>query len=149
MAAGDSGLNLLAWAPLLVTLAGWFIVNHQNNKREERKEGRAGADRCKALANSACELGTKYWLGQSGADTWKIKAELEQLDLEIACFPLYNGQSPLALAVVGLMDAITDGDFETKSMTPAEPNDPRITNIRVARNCVLREVERQFRAHFK
>lgn len=149
MATDDGGLNLLAWAPLMVTLVGWYIVNHQNNKREARKEGRAAADRCKDLATSVCELGTKYWLGQPDAEAWHIKAQLDQLDVEIDCFPLYGGQSPLCDAVIKLIDAITDGDFETLSLKPHQPTDPRIANIRVARNRTLREIERQFKAHFK
>lgn len=148
MAEHGGAPNLLGWAPLLLTLVGWFIVNQQANKRETRKEKRSAADRCKKLTHDVATMGVEYWTGESESNAWRIRASLEELELELTQFPLYRNQSPLIARFNRLVDAITGGKFETKSRTAVDLNDSIVTSIRQSRTELIREIERQFQVHY-
>lgn len=140
--------DILPWAAPLLTLAGWFLVNHQNNARESRKEARSAADRCKTLVREASQLGIEYWEGKPEAASWQVKAILEELEVELCRFPEKQGRPQLLVKHVDLVEAITGHDFDSTTMVPKLHNDPVMREIANARQRLLFEVESQFSAHF-
>lgn len=141
--------ELLPWAAPAFTLIGWFIVNHQNNNREKRKEARAAADRCKTLARDVSQLGYNYWLGEGHVAPWQIKAHLEELEVEITRFPENRGRTHLIDRYIDLVEAITSLDFESATMKPRPVGDGVYREIAKARQQLLYEIEQQFSQHFQ
>ena len=141
--------ELIPWAAPIFTLIGWFIVNHQNNDREKRKEARAAADRCKTLARDVSQLGYNYWLGKGDVAPWQIKAHLEELEVEITRFPENKGRSCLIDRHIDLVEAITGLDFESAVMKPRPVSHGLYREIAKARQRLLSEIEAQFSQHFQ
>ena len=140
--------DYLPWAPSLLTLAGWYLVNAQNNSRERRKEVRSGADRCKALARDAAQTAIKYWEGKPDGAAWHVKANLEELEVEIRRFPISKGREELNNRYVDLVNAIAAEDFESANMQKKPPTDPIMRCISRTKQALLHEVECQFERHF-
>ena len=141
--------DLLPWAAPLLTLAGWFLVNKQNNARESRKEARSAADRCKILTRESAQLGIKYWEAKPDATSWQVKALLEELEVEICRFPEKKGRPDLLAKHIDLVEAIMGYDFDSARMQPKTPTDPVMRDIAKARQRLLFEVEHQFEAHYQ
>mgnify|MGYP003586266291 FL=1 len=140
--------DLLPWTAPAITLLGWYIVNGQNNARERRKEARSAADRCKTIAREVTQLGYNYWLGKGNVEAWQIKAQLEELEVEIARFPEGKGRSKLIDRHIDLVEAITGLDFESATMKPRESGHVIYREIAIARQRLLAEIEQQFSQHF-
>lgn len=141
--------EFLAWLPALLTLVGWFLVNHQNNAREARKEARSAADRCKTLARDAAHLGMQYWQQEPKIPSWQIKAVLEELEVEVCRFPEDRGRREILNKYIDLVEAITCDEFEAGVMHPRESTSPVMREIVRTRSLLLAEVEKQFQAHFQ
>lgn len=141
--------ELLPWAGPVITLIGWFIVNGQNNDRERRKEARSAADRCKTLAREVSQLGYNYWLGKGDVAPWQIKAQLEELEVEITRFPESKGRSKLIDRHIDLVEAITGLDFESATMKPRAASHAIYREMAIARQRLLAEIEQQFSQHFQ
>ncbi|MDP3230734.1 MAG: hypothetical protein Q8N13_22560 [Acidovorax sp.] len=141
--------DLLPWLAPAFTLVGWFIVNGQNNERERRKEARAAADRCKTLAREVTQLGYNYWLGQGSVAPWQIKAQLEELEVEITRFPADKGRNKLIDRHIDLVEAVTGLDFESATMKPRPVGHAIYREMAIARQRLLSEIEQQFSAHFQ
>ena len=143
-----SATDFLPWMPSLLTLLGWFLVNHQNNTREQRKEMRAAADQCKNLAREGVELGMKYWVGDEDTHAWQVKAALDELEVEICRFPDHKGRIKLLEHHADLLDAITGSDFESVTRKVRPATDPLMRNVAKVRQRILHEIENQFQTHY-
>lgn len=141
--------DLLPWAAPVFTLIGWFLVNHQNNVREKRKEARAAADRCKTLAREVSQLGYNYWLGKPDVAPWQIKAHLEELEVEITRFPENKGRSQLIDRHIDVVEAITGLDFESSTMKPRPLGHSVYREMALSRQRLLSEIEQQFSKNFQ
>lgn len=141
--------SFLPWAAPILTLVGWFLVNRQNNTRETRKEARSAADRCKTLAREVAQAGMEFWEGKPGVATWQIKAQLEELEVEIRRFPLNKGQPVLMERYVDLVDAIIGMDFDTPAIKHRAVADPLFAGIAKARHAFIFQIEVQFDMHFR
>lgn len=140
--------DVLPWAPPALTVLGWHLVNRQSNAREVRKEMRAASDRCKALTRESVDLGIQYWTASSNIQAWKVKAALEELDVEISRFPEGRGRQELFEKHADLMDVITGADFESPSRRVCSPDDPVVRAMTRSRQRLLVEIESQFEKHF-
>lgn len=139
--------DLLPWLPPVFTLIGWYIVNQQNNQRETRKDLRAAADRCKALARDVAQLGFKYWAGQDNVKTWQIKAGLEELEVELDRFPEAKGGADLMSCYVDFVEAIAGYDFESATFYSKAADHPVFRQVSSTRQRLLAEIEFQFKKH--
>ena len=145
---GALAKEMLPWLPSLLTLAGWFLVNHQNNTRERRKDARSAADKCKALAREAAQLGIDYW-GGGDQVAWKVKAALEELEVEIRRFPAHKGREQLTDALADFVDAVATGDdFDTTHRAPKPPDGLVMRDLARTRQAFLHVVEAQFEKYF-
>ena len=140
--------DLLPWLPSAFTLAGWHIVNRQNNLRESRKDIRGAADRCKALTRDVAQLAFKYWAGQDTVQPWQIKALLEELEVEIGRFPESKGGVELMVVYVDFVDAVAGYDFESATLTSKPADHPVFRQIPSIRQRLLAEIESQFKKHY-
>lgn len=140
--------DFLPWLPSVFTLAGWYIVNRQSNQREARKDMRAAADKCKALARDTAQLGFKYWAGQDDVKTWQIKAALEELEVEIGRFPQTKGGAELMDCYVNFVESVAGYDFESVTFYSKAADHPVFRQIQSTRQRLLAEIESQLKKHY-
>lgn len=136
--------DLLPWLPPMFTLAGWVIVNNQNNHRETRKEARSAADRCKVLTREVAQYGVEYWSG-TGNDVqpWKIRAGFEELEVEIERFHDEGMRKRLLNLQVELVDAVMGYNFDIAGFKPVAQDHPVFKQIPAARQSLLFAIERE------
>lgn len=146
--ADASAFQLHLWTPAAMTLAGWAVINWQNNRRETRKEGRSTADNAKKLAKDAASIGIGYWQQRPDNLSWQVKAALEELEVELSRFPGFAQGSLLMNQFVKFDDAITGDDFESAQPRMLTLSDPLIKKIIYRRNMLLAEIEREFKSVF-
>lgn len=135
---------------LLVVLIGWIVTNRQNNKRETRKEGRSACDAAKKCALEISHIGKQYLCTREEELTFKIKSELDLLEIELSRIPFFGigENSSLMKKFIDFSEALTGLDFEQKDAPPLKPTDTRVQSIIRTRNLLLHEVERQFKLQF-
>lgn len=132
--------HLIPWLPSLFTLLGWSVVNWQNNTREQRKEARSAADRCKVLLRDASKTAIQYWSGQNEAKDWQVRALFEELEVEIGCLPQKNIDALLKI-YSALVDAALGYNFGTATFKPVAPDHPVFKEITLSRQRLLSAIE--------
>ena len=142
--------QFLPWLPLLMTVAGWFMVNWQNNRRENRKEERALLDAAKKLV---IDMATKARAYMSAIDRNEeteadIKAGVDQLEIELGRLPRYKQETKLINAVAAFGDAATAADFESATRMPRKLSDAEPQALMAARNTLLTSLELLFSARY-
>ena len=126
--------SFLPYAPLILTIVGWYVANSASAKREIRKEKRAEVDAvCKLLAEILSKARSYYTKAAHDAEALKIGRELvfdlhrvlQRVErLEVAC-PKFEVSGTCS----ELHEATTGGDFESTSRQPVSHSDPVIMNI--------------------
>ncbi|MEH3087689.1 MAG: hypothetical protein PGN26_14410 [Xylophilus ampelinus] len=134
--------------PSILVVAGWIIVNWQNDKRELRKEARSNADAVKKTIIEVAEKGVMYWTNSKEDESYKLTSTLDQIEVELQRFPIFKQGGYLASAFIAFGDAITDGNFESASRTAVLIDDQRIRRIYLKRNELMRTIEQQFIVHY-
>jgi len=131
---------ILPWLPSVFTLLGWGVVNRQNNTREQRKEARSAADRCKVLLRDASKTAIQYWSGQGEAKDWQVRALFEELEVEIGCLPQKNIDALLKVHSA-LIDAALGYNFGASGFKPVTPDHPVFKEITQSRQRLLSAIE--------
>lgn len=137
---------ILPWLPPIVTLAGWAVLNGQNNRRELRKEERALVDGAKKLVTEVSKTALEYMCAadrNEGAEA-DIKLTLDQVEIELGRLPRYESEGVLVTAMAQFADAATGGDFESHTKTAATRGDPGPQRLVLARNELLSKLEDLF-----
>lgn len=142
--------------PLVQTLAffavliGWTVTNHQNNKRESRKEGRSACDSIKKYTLEISANGIKYLATRDFETALEIKNDLDLLEVELSRIPYFGigPNSTLMQKFIIFSDALTGDDFEQKYAPSLPPTDKRAQAIIRFRNQLIKEVEKQFKMQF-
>lgn len=134
----------LPWLPSVFTLIGWTVVNRQNNNREQRKEARAAADRCKVMLREATKTAIHYWSGSEIVKDWMLRAMFEELEVEIGCLPQAKGDELLAIHS-SLVNAALGYNFGESGFKPVAPDHPVFKEITRQRQLLLRAIEEAFR----
>ena len=106
------------------------------------------ADNSKRLTLQVTELSIKYFCSNQEDLASNVKSEIEILEIELERFPLFKQGSTLMVKFIDLSETLTDGDFESQSRVVLSPHSPEIGAIRIARNALLGEIERQFSVHY-
>lgn len=134
------------WLPLLATIAGWAIVNYQNNKREIRKEERALIDAAKKLAIELAAKARTYMCSATRSEDTEadIKSGLEQLEIELTRLRGYSKHLALISVMAGFADAATGADFESAERRARLASDPEPQALVIARNMLMMQLERSF-----
>lgn len=138
------------WLPVLATVAGWAIVNHQNNRREIRKEERALIDAAKKLVIELAAKARAYMCGASRSEDIEadIKSGLEQLEIELSRLRGYSKNLALISAMAGFADAATGADFESAARRARLGSDPEPQALVIARNMLMMQLEALFSARY-
>lgn len=140
--------DLLKWLPPVLVVAGWVIVNHQNDKRETRKEARSLVDAAKKLVGDIASKALDYHVNGNTDLAFEIKAGLDQLEIECERLPSFVRGCPLMAALIALQDAATGGDFESAVPLKKSRTSPEVLAILRARTELLAELERVFRVRY-
>lgn len=137
---------VLPWLPIAATLAGWWVVNLQANKREARKEERALIDSAKKLAIETSGKARTYMCTNARCEDVEaeIKLLLDQLEIELTRLPGYASDGELVDAMGRFANAATGADFESAERRARTPSDPEPQELAAARNELLRRLEAPF-----
>lgn len=138
----------LRYAPLLLTIAGWYFVNLQSNRRETRKEHRALLDAAKKQATEICANALKYLQDTDSKLAPEIKWALSGVEIEFCRLPGYGKDSKLLSCYVSFVDACTSEDFEQKERLSQTLDSPRAQAIVEARNALIEAMEDWFRIEY-
>jgi hypothetical protein len=135
----------------VLIVLGWMVVNHQNNKRETRKEARSMSDLAKIATKKISSLSEKYLttVQEDEQLSLEIKSELELLEVELERFPDFSKESPLMTKFSAFADSITGGEFEAKNRRADAQDADSVRKVRRSRTDLLSEIENQFSKHFK
>lgn len=125
VSAGPSVIQTIA--PLgswILVIAGWYVVNKGNNKREARKEIKAMLDAALARTDRIAELAQDYYASEPGAENSKraarIRSDLKTLATEVSNLRSASSNHIDAnRALITLRQAITGGKFDSADR-PAE-----------------------------
>jgi hypothetical protein len=117
--------------PVLVVI-GWFLVNRQNNQREDRKELRQLVDRAINSINDAVDLTIKFHGNQPEdrdvhrMDSWRLLLAFLQIadQMNLLAEKGMNIE-PCSKAYNALKFAATGHDFMTKKWKPWAKDDKR------------------------
>lgn len=139
--------DLLKFLPAGLVVAGWYIVNRQNDKREARKEARAIINAAKTEVVAVAKLAVEYKLKADRGVAHEIKARLEALEIELENLAYFGNKSPLLKRYVAFTDATTGGDFDAAQPAVRELHSPEVLKILATRNDMLSELEAEFRVH--
>ena len=138
-----------AYLALAVVVVGWFVANFQANRREDRKEARALVDRAKLLAEGIAKDAIDYLASPDSALAPKLKADLDLLEIELSRLPNFDVRSaPLISRLTHFQEAVTGGDFETADRPGRGAGSYEVRAVMTARNELMWEMERQFRAYY-
>jgi hypothetical protein len=133
------------YAPLLLTIAGWWIVNGQNNKREARKEHRALVDGVKRQVLELSVQSLKYLKDTESDLAPSIKWSFDALEVEFTRIPEYaTATSNMMLHFVAFSDACTGGTFEQANRESLDFASPEAQQIISTRNQLLETMESWF-----
>ena len=131
--------------PALV-FVGWMVVNHQNNKRETRKEFRALVDTAKVEARTIAKLRLDDMLKGANDNALEITSGLTALEVNLERFDNFLPNTPLMSAYVAFSEALTGGDFQSAARTARPRNDPAIGAVLRTRDELFASLEQKFRA---
>jgi hypothetical protein len=81
----------LRFAPLLLTIIGWYFVNRQSNQRETRKEHRALVDIAKKQVSEISINAQKYLQDAESKLASDIKWAIDALEIECVEFRTTGG----------------------------------------------------------
>ena len=136
------------YLPLLLVVAGWAVVNHQNNRRETRKEMRALLDSTKKATVEVARLAVAYYCDAEAEAAHEIKWSLQALEIELERLPGFDQRSRLLKKFVEFSEAATGGDFESADRPKRTRAAPEIASIQRTRNLLIAELELQFKKQY-
>lgn len=139
-------MNIAEWlryAPLLLTIIGWSLVNWQNNKREDRKECRALIDAAKREIVRIADDATCYFMDTTSQLDRQITWSLDALEIEIERLHS-TGPHELVTVFSEFADACTSGEFQQKGRIPLGHESEQIRSIHLARNRMISSLENHF-----
>ena len=137
--------------PWVIVIAGWWLVNRQNNIREKRKEIRTIIDKVQSLLDEVESQAIQYHTNQESSDlAFQLKRSLNQklrnrldilklrsLDVE-KCYPLLKQ----------FRQAVTLENFDTSNFKPQNISDDLIKNVWVAKDKLSHELEKSFASKY-
>lgn len=144
--AADS--EWVRFAPLLLTVAGWYFVNRQSNLRETRKEHRALVDLAKKQVMDVSANAQKYLQDKNSNMAPDIKWAIDALEIELCRIPDYGKASEVLMCFVKFVDACTGGEFEQVHRRELTPDSTQALAVTEARNRLLEALEKWFSGRY-
>ena len=106
------------------------------------------SDLAKKQTIEISEKAMRYLTSSEDGLAHDIKSSLDALEIELDRFPLFSMNSPLMYQFVRFADAASGGDFESIARPIRTRSDKEVLNVLRNRNALLREIEKQFKAHY-
>lgn len=103
-----------------LTIVGWLVSSVTANKRERRKEARTEVDACAKMAHELLGFSRDYYtrpasdVAVAGLGA-KIRFEVQRLVIRVERLEKKHAHFDVANSVSELYDAITGGDFDSKT----------------------------------
>ncbi|WP_320837313.1 hypothetical protein [Zhongshania sp.] len=143
-----STAQIVTW---LIVITGWFFINHQANRREDRKETRQAIDSISRQSERICELAEEYHC-QSGDKNQlnlarQIKVQLTDLIVTIPRLQLLD-RNEFSLAA-DLRKAITLKHFDNQDLQPLAPDDEIFFHIEEARRALIDRLEEKYSESYR
>lgn len=138
-------------APFLI-ISGWYVVNEQNNKREERKECRSLIDKIKELLLVINDESYEYFcVSRSKDSARKIKASIDILEIELGQLPRngFREDGKLMSCLNLYVHAITGGNFESASIEVETADGSKFRSIVINKNYLIVELENFFSENYR
>jgi hypothetical protein len=139
----DSTAQIVTW---LIIICGWFIINWQANRREDRKETRQAIDGIARQSERICELAEEYHCQTSDKNqsnlARQIKVQLNDLIVTIPRLQLLN-RDEFSLAA-DLRKAITLNHFDTPDLQPLPSDDEILFQVEEARLALIERLEERY-----
>lgn len=144
-ATSSLGSEVLRYAPLFLTVVGWWWVNRQNNKRESRKEHRALVDAAKRQVVDVATKAVAYLQDSQSSLAPEIKWALDALEVELVRIPGFGStKSQLLADFVAFTDACTGGMFEEADRKVVKLDSDEVQSVIRRRNGLLSGLEAWF-----
>jgi hypothetical protein len=142
------GNELLRYAPLIMTVVGWWYVNSQSNRRETRKEHRALIDASKREVANIANEAAEYRCDVRSDLAPKIKWSLQALEIDLERLPGFFPTSEIMKGLMDFSDACTGGDFEMTERVAHLAESEEVRSIFAQRNLLIQHLEKWFRSQY-
>lgn len=138
--------------PAGLTIAGWFVVARQADRREFRKEVR---EQLKELRTSTDEIrlrATAYWLADkpklSGPSAIALSAEVKRLGRYARNLEAAGLTFDTILHMVEVRKLATGGDFQSRARVRTEADEERLDNLSGALEDIMSAADAAFYEEF-
>ncbi|MCA3132920.1 MAG: hypothetical protein ING80_07270 [Rhodocyclaceae bacterium] len=132
-----------------LVLAGWVIVNYQNNQRERRKEQRASIDSIKKQLADLEEGAVSFHTSKEFDHATRRRLQYQIHRLSDACQRLQLCEPQTTVKpIAALRQAITLNNADPTTFVPQEPTSPLLDDIYAAGDDVIDAVEGRFIAEY-
>jgi len=130
---------------------GWWVVNRQHNKREERKEVRAALNALYELLNQIEADAFDYHTSEVAnlSLSRKIKRQLSQIYTRVNLAFQNVVECNCARDVTTFRQAVTLQNFDDANHKALEPSDPLFDSITAAKERLVAKVEQAFVKHYR
>lgn len=140
---GSSSWSL--FAPVIATVLGWAVVNHQNDRREARKEYRSLIDSVKKQVVDVSDKAVSYLKDEDSQLSVDIKWALDVMEIEVSRIPGYAAMnSKIQAAYVAFTEACTGGKFEQADRSAVAADSYEVNMVILSRNALIQELETWF-----
>lgn len=136
--------QILTW---LLIIAGWVIVNHQNNIREKRKEIRVTLDKIQIFLDEIENQAIQYHTVEASNDlSFQLKRNLNQkLRDKLKILKTRNLDVKTCNShLTKFRQAVTLDNFDTSNYKTQTLNDDLIKNILLTKDRLSQEFEQSF-----
>jgi len=138
--------QIITW---LIVLSGWYVINRQHNKREDRKETRTLLDNLKdriyLIEDQAIEYHTSKDFSSKKSN--KIKLSIQRITSDIQTHGLISNDE-MGDAFKTLRKAITLNNFESVNHKALSEGSQTIQNIHNAIDDLCGLMEKRYRGKY-
>jgi hypothetical protein len=135
----------VSWVSWVLIVAGWVVVNHQNNKRETRKEVRASLLEVYKLLDEIEDAAYEYHSTDGDAGkARKIVRAIQQIAPRIIMARRGPIKFKYTKALADFRRAITFSNFDTSAFERKRPEDPFFDQIAAAKRELITALEQAY-----
>jgi hypothetical protein len=140
--------NVVSW---ILIVAGWAVINAQNNSRETRKEIRAALLDLYELLDEIEDDAFSYHTGTTGdaALARKIKRNISQISTRIKLALRDKLECEYARPLVAFRKSITLSNFDSNKFLSKSADSKFFNDISDAKQSLIVVLDRAFNAKFK
>ncbi|MED5493280.1 MAG: hypothetical protein VYD45_14330 [Pseudomonadota bacterium] len=138
---------IVSW---VLIIAGWIIINHQNNRREVRKEIRAAITEINTGIDELCKAARDYHFSTAHSDdaAQEIKLRIKKISQKIRLLSFESNE--ITLSIIDLRKSITFYNFDSGARFIKQGHDSIILeDISLAEERLVDALENHFMYEFR